>query len=203
MFIEIFLVSCGHGSSNADSRQRLPVGQTDSCDNPDADIRCCFVNMPSTLTRIMSISKENDPGEKLLITGTIFKADGLTPYPDIILYAYQTDHRGYYSKKGDETGFQKWHGRLHGWCKTDSNGQYEIHSIRPAPYPDNTMPAHIHTAIKTEKAMFYINDFVFKDDPLVNDKYLSSIRQSGDNGVVDIMKFKGIWKGKRDIIINQ
>ena len=198
----IFQIGCGPRTSNADTRQASISGQKDSCDDPDADIHCCFINMPATLTSKMIIDKGNDPGEKLVISGRIFKADGITPYPDVILYAYHTDHNGYYSKKGNETGFQKWHGHLHGWCKSDSKGYYEIHSIRPAPYPNNTMPAHIHAAVKTDKGrMFYINDFVFKDDSLVNPKYLSSI-QTGENGVVNIKKTtENAWVGKRDIIL--
>ena len=66
------------------------------------------------------------------------------------------------------------------------------------------MPAHIHTAVKTDNGqMFYINDFVFKDDSLVNEKYLSLI-QPGENGVVDIRKTtENVWVGKRDIILNK
>ena len=161
------------------------------------------MNMSGKLTNIMTIAQTNEPGDKLLITGTIFKSDGLTPYPNVILYAYQTDITGHYSKKGNETGFQKWHGHLHGWCKTDSDGKYELHSIRPARYPDNSMPAHIHAAYKLPSGqMDYINDFVFKDDSLVNEKYLSSLSNIGGTGVVDIQKTeKNIWTGKRDLIL--
>jgi protocatechuate 3,4-dioxygenase beta subunit len=151
----------------------------------------------------MTIADQKETGEKLMISGTIFKAYGKTPFPDIILYAYHTDSKGYYSKSGNETGVQKWHGHFHGWCKTDSNGYYEIHTIRPARYPDNTMPAHIHAAIKTDSGkMFYITDFVFKDDSLVNEKYLSSLVNIGGTGVVDIKKTtENTWTGKRDIIL--
>lgn len=175
----------------------------DSCDNPDAAISCCFVNRPATLTNSMRITQPDDEGEKLTIWGTIFKADGVTPYPDLILYVYHTDSKGYYSKSGNEKGFQKWHGRHHGWCKTDSRGYYEIHTIRPARYPNNTMPAHIHAAVKTNKGdMFWISDFVFKDDSLVNDKYLASLTTTGGTGVVDIKKNgPDSWNGRRDIFL--
>ena len=177
--------------------------QIDTCDNPDAKINCCFVNMPSKLTNVMTIAGQNEPGDKLIITGTLFKSDGVTPYPNVILYAYHTDNSGYYSKKGNEKGFQKWHGHLHGWCKSDNDGKYELRTIRPARYPDNSMPAHIHAAFKSPGGqMDYINDFVFKDDSLVNEKYLSSLFNIGGTGVVDIQKTaKNIWAGKRDLIL--
>ena len=50
--------------------------------------------------------------------------------------------------------------------------------------------------------MDYINDFVFKDDSLVNEQYLSSLSNIGGTGVVDIQKTeKNIWTGKRDLIL--
>ena len=154
----------------------------------------------------MQIAAPTDKGERLIIKGTIFKKDGITPYPNIILYAYHTDDKGYYSKKGNEKGFQKWHGHLHGWCKTDSRGQYEIHSIRPAPYPSHTMPAHIHCAVKLPQSSmpFYINDFVFADDSLVNKSYISSLNFTGGNGIVHLEKGgNGSWKGTRNITLSQ
>lgn len=195
--------SCGQTSSQRDGNQQIIHAQKDSCDDPDANISCCFINMPTTLTSTMTITNQKEAGEKLIISGTTFKADGKTPYPNVILYAYHTDSKGYYSKNGTETGVQKWHGRLHGWCKTDKNGYYEIQTIRPALYPDNSMPAHIHTAIKKDSGqMYWITDYVFKDDYLVNEKYLSSLVNVGGTGVVDINKNpENIWTGKRDIIL--
>ncbi|MGQ0829820.1 MAG: dioxygenase family protein [Bacteroidota bacterium] len=193
------LLSCDRPSKVPDA-VTLTYASTDTCDSPDADINCCFINMPATLTNTIKIGTDN----KLIISGTIFRSDGKTPYPDVIMYTYHTDEKGYYSKKGNETGFQKWHGHLHGWCKTDENGHYEIHSVRPAPYPGNTMPAHIHAALKepNKDQPYYINDFVFKDDTFVTEKYVSSLINPGGTGIVDIEKSgDGNWTGKRDIVV--
>jgi len=51
--------------------------------------------------------------------------------------------------------------------------------------------------------VFYINDFVFKDDKLIDQRYLSSLGAVGGSGVVDVKKNEGVWKGKRDIILNK
>ncbi|PKP39008.1 MAG: hypothetical protein CVT98_03755 [Bacteroidetes bacterium HGW-Bacteroidetes-15] len=199
------LSSCGQTSSQRDNNQQIIQTQRDTCDDPDANINCCFMNMPQTLNNKMNIDIQKETADKLVISGTIFRADGKTPFPDIILYAYHTDSKGYYSKSGNETGVQKWHGRSHGWCKTDKNGYYEIHTIRPARYPDNSMPAHIHAAIKTDTGkMLWITDFVFKDDNLVDEQYLSSLTNIGGTGVVDIIKTSdNNWTGKRDIVLTQ
>ena len=151
----------------------------------------------------MKIAGPDDKGEPMVISGKVYRANGRTPMPNVLIYAYHTDNKGYYSKKGNEKGFQKFHGYLHGWCKTDANGVYEIHSIRPAPYPSHTMPAHIHAAFKEPggKPPYYINDFVFKDDELVTEKYIRSLNSPGGTGIVDIKKVNGVWSGQRDIVI--
>lgn len=198
------LLSCGQVTSQRQDDKEKIRQQADTCDDPDAHIACSFANMPNNLSGTMTIASKNEPGEKLVISGTIYKADGKSPYPNIIIYAYHTNSKGYYAKKGTETGAQKWHGYLHGWCMTDSKGQYRIETIRPARYPDNSMPAHIHAAIKKNNGeMYWISDFVFKDDDLVNERYLSTIiNLIGGTGVVDIQKdSENNWTGVRDIVL--
>lgn len=207
IFILIFLLSCGKSpSQKSDIGSTKTVVASDSCNSPDADINCCFVNMTSELTSIMKIADENEQGERIIITGEVLKSDGITPYPYVIIYAYHTDNKGYYSKNGNESGIQKWHGHLYGWCRTDSNGHYEIHSIKPARYPANIAPAHIHAALKKSDGSepFFINDFVFKDDSLVNENYLSNLNLDGGNGIVELIKSSdGKLTGDRKIILSK
>ena len=191
------------------AQQNRPGVQTltnDDCDDsPDGKLECYFINMPESLESTMIIPTTGETADDLIISGTIFKADGKTPYPGIILYAYHTDSKGYYSKSGKETGIQKWHGKLHGWCKTDSAGRYTIKTIRPAPYPNNSIPAHIHSALKMpDNSMIYINDFVFKDDPFVDEKYkISFEREVGGTGIMELTKKDNKWYGFRNIILKE
>lgn len=208
LIILISLPSCGQMTSDTKVKGPLiALEKQDTCDDPDANITCCFINMPANLNHVMTITRKEEPGEKMVITGSIFKADGKTVYPDVVLYAYHTDNKGYYSKTGKETGVQKWHGRLHGWCKTDRNGNYEIHSIRLARYPDNSMPAHIHIAVKEPmgKEPYYISDIVFEDDSLVNERYQRSIvSMIGGTGIVEVSRStEGTWTGRRDIVLTK
>ncbi|MHB1048655.1 MAG: dioxygenase family protein [Bacteroidota bacterium] len=175
----------------------------DRCDDDNENLACCFLNMPKQLSHIVSIANTTEPGERLRITGRVTKRDGSTPYPGVALYAYHTNNQGIYPKKGNEVGIHKWHGYLHGWGKTNERGEYEIHSIRPAMYPSNNSPAHIHLVIKEpDGKMTYVNDFVFKDDPLVTTSYLSRLYYRGDNGAVDVKKnAEGVWVGVRNIPI--
>lgn len=204
LIIITILFSCGKSSSQkSDLSKTNSTSGLDSCNNPDGNINCCFAEMPVELTNIMKIAEDIEPGERIIISGRILKQDSITPYPNAVIYAYHTDNNGYYSKKGNETGIQKWHGHLHGWCKTDDKGYYEIHTIKPARYPENLFPAHIHSAIKLpdDSQPVFINDFVFSDDDLVNEKYLNGLKEEGGTGVVELKKSDGILKGTRDIIL--
>lgn len=142
----------------------------DRCDDDNENLACCFINAPSRLTSIISIAGRNEPGDRLQINARLVKADGKTPFSGVTVYAYHTDTRGIYPKKGNEAGIHKWHGYLHAWGVSDANGAFEIRSIRPAQYPSRDFAAHIHLVVKEPGgAVYYINDIQFADDPLVKD----------------------------------
>lgn len=191
------LSSCGQSTTNQKTiEQELDCG-------PDAPEECSFLNMPESVGSIMKIPADEGP-EKLKITGRIFKADGKTPYPNVLLYVYHTDAKGLYSKSGQERGVQKWHGRHHGWVKTDKEGNYMIHSIRPAQYPGNTSAAHIHAIVREPgKKPYWINDYVFNDDPFVTEGYKASQRNAGGDGVLDVQLVNGRWEGVRIIVLKE
>ena len=200
----VFLYSCSDGKENSNFQGKEMVNLSDTCADPDADAECCFVNMPEGVNYIINIADEDEPGNRILIKGRILMSDSLTPIQDVTIYAYHTDNNGYYSKKGNEKGVQKFHGRLHGWGKTDSSGNYEIRSIKPARYPENRFPAHIHAVLKISgKTPFYINDFVFKDDSLVNESYVNTLHAPGGNGVIELKNnTDNILTGERLIILD-
>jgi protocatechuate 3,4-dioxygenase beta subunit len=195
-FAVIALLQCLHSCTEVRT-------QSLECDNPDADIRCCFENMTPYLTSSMIIADIGESDKTLVITGKILNADDV-PEKDAILYAYRTDSKGYYSKSGKETGVRKWHGQFHGWCRTGSAGEYSIRTIRPAPYPGGSQPAHIHAAVKTaDGRMRWINDFVFSDDSLVTGHYSETSKEKSYGELVHLSKNSGHgWTGKRDIILS-
>ncbi len=180
-----------------------PITEEECATSPDGSVHCCFLAMPQTLTNRMEIADSTETGRRIVISGVVYKADGKTPYPKVIIYAYHTDNTGHYSKRGDETGIQKWHGHLHGWCRTNDKGEYEIHTIQPAPYPSGGIPAHIHAVVRepNEKDPYYINDYVFSDDPLVDAKYIADQPEVGGSGVVTLTEQNGVWVGIRNLIV--
>jgi protocatechuate 3,4-dioxygenase beta subunit len=87
-----------------------------------------------------TIADASEPGERLILTGTVFGGDG-KPREGVTVYAYHTDANGFYRKK-------PWgRPRLRGWARTDADGKYEFHTIKPGPYPLRRNPAHIHMTI--------------------------------------------------------
>jgi protocatechuate 3,4-dioxygenase, beta subunit len=157
--------------------------------------------MPDTLSSQTTVA-QGEKGTKIQISGIIYQKDGKTPAPNIILYIYQTDNDGYYKAAKTQTVAIR-HGRLRGWMKTDAKGRYAFTTIRPASYPNTKILAHIHPTIKEpNKNEYYIDDFVFADDPFLTASEKSKMPNRGGNGIVKLTKnTEGVWVGKRDIVL--
>ncbi len=160
---------------------------------------CGSCNEPAKLSWKTVIPPEKEPGEPLVITGRVFKADGKTPAEGMVLWVYHTDRTGYYNEKDDAS-----HPRLNGWMKIGADGKYEFRTIRPGAYPHRTTPAHIHAHLYgpgfSERS---IEDYWFKDDPRINDGELKKASEGSDHPFVVIVDVKrgsdGVWRGERDI----
>ena len=56
------------------------------------------------------------------------------------------------------------HARLFGYIKTDKDGKFELHTIKPSGYPQSDLPAHIHVHVDTDGYQSFITEFLFDDD---------------------------------------
>ena len=142
----------------------------------------------------------NEPGEPILLSGTIFQPDGVTPAKGITLYVYHTDARGYYTHEAASRQQQK--PRLRGWMRTGDDGRYEFRTIRPGSYPGTTAPQHIHTTLSGPGyPEYWIDSYLFEDDPFVSAEHRSKL--SGRGGFQSIITLKrdeqGVLRGVRDI----
>lgn len=165
---------------------------------------CGSSDAPRDVSWKAVFADEREPGEPLVISGTVFKEDGKTPAQGILIYAYHTNAQGYYKTKPEEHA----HGRLRGWMKTDASGRYEFRTIKPAPYPNQrTDPAHIHLTISGENLPeYWIDSIWFEGDPLITEetrrKHLTG--RGGFNPIVKLEKdASNIWRGTFNIKIQR
>lgn len=106
----------------------------------------------------------DEPGERLIVSGTIYGDDGHTALPGVTVYVYQTDVQGLYNREGR---FGAPH-RLRGWATTDDHGRYGFATIKPGPYPNRTSPAHIHmTVCRRDMPEWWLPEIRFRGDPLL------------------------------------
>lgn len=168
-------------------------GPCDGCD-------LMYEGMPQTMTWQTTLSAPSEPGEPMIIEGTIYKKDGKTPAPGVILYVYHTDAKGYYSNLPGEKGNR--HGHLRGWIKTGADGKYKFTSIRPAQYPRETIPAHIHPLVKEPGlTLYWVDEYLFEGDKFLTDEERRRQEKRGGNGIIQLTKKDGVWSGTRDIIL--
>ena len=162
-----------------------------------------YVDMPQQIHAIDTSPGWQQKGQKLLITGTIFQRDGKTPAPNVILYYYHTDINGIYANSKNLNPKAERHGYIRSWVRSDSNGKYTIYTVRPASYPNSSDPAHIHPAIKEPNNYneYYIDAFVFDDDPLLKSSYRNSRENRGGSGILRIIQHEDLQIAEHNIIL--
>lgn len=141
-------------------------------------------------------------GSPLLLTGIIYESDGKTPARDVVLYIYHTDQRGLYATRGHETGWAKRHGYIRGWIRTGADGRYSFYTQRPAAYPNDQIPAHIHPVIREADMLpYYVDEWLFDDDPLLTPAERAKQPGYGGSGIVRTSLRNGLLVATRDIIL--
>jgi protocatechuate 3,4-dioxygenase, beta subunit len=152
---------------------------------------------PAALSWRTQITKAGEPGAPLVMSGTIYEADGRTPASGVILYVYHTDATGYYNQPRNALP-----ARLRGWMRTGADGRYEFRTIRPASYPDHNVPAHIHTTVaRRDYPEYWIDSYWFDGDPFITPALMSTLSgRGGFNSIIGLLHGKDdIWYGRRDI----
>ena len=142
---------------------------------------CGASEAPNEVTSVTTIADKDEPGEPLVLRGTVYAPDKATAVPGVLLYVYHTNTAGIYPKRGNEAGNGRRHGYLRGWVISDENGEFEVRTIRPGTYPSRSEPAHIHMTVKEPgRAEYWIDNILFEGDPLITQKVLD--RRTGRGG---------------------
>jgi protocatechuate 3,4-dioxygenase beta subunit len=154
---------------------------------------------PSWNVKIVS---DQEPGEPLIVSGTIYSPDGKQPMEGINLFVYQTDATGVYSTTGgDNRGT-----RIHGAMRTNAQGRYEFRTIKPGSYPNSRNPAHIHAYVSGPGyPEYWIDEYLFADDPFVGDNFRQKNKDQGNfSPILTLTRGPdGILRAVRDIKIER
>ena len=150
---------------------------------------------PADVSWRTRLSTESDKGDRILISGTIYKADGKTAAANTLIYLYHTDIHGIYGRAGEHR-----HGRYRGWMLTDERGRYQFESILPASYPNSTIAKHIHMTLTTlEKKEEAVDSILFEGDRFLTARE-REIHRGGFDPVLKLVKGSdGIGRGIRDL----
>jgi protocatechuate 3,4-dioxygenase beta subunit len=156
---------------------------------------CGARDVPASVSSRTLLAPKDDKGERILISGTIFKSDGKTPAPATLIYLYHTDVYGIYGRNGEHR-----HGRYRGWMLTDDRGRYEFESIMPASYPNSTQSKHIHmTLTGRDLKEDWVDSILFEGDRFLTERERVPQR-GGFNHVLAMEKGKdGISRAVRNI----
>ena len=168
-----------------------------------------YQGMPDYITASDTSPGWRQKGPRLLITGTIYQLDGKTPAPDVVLYYYHTNTEGRYVHKPGEKRTMlpnqqgQTHGYIRGWVKTNKYGQYSLYTVRPGVYPSRDEPAHIHVSLKEPglSVPYYIDEFVFDDDPLLTAAKRKKLPNRGGSGILRLLESGPFQVAEHNIIL--
>ncbi len=141
-----------------------------------------------------------EPGEPLVVTGTVYGPDGETPAAGVELYAYHTDATGVYNEPNDNTN-----PRLKATVRTGADGRYRLRTIKPAPYPGGGVPAHIHYRLSGGGFPDQRAELHFEGDPYLSARATARAAERGQFGSIRPLERDddGVWHVVFDIKLRE
>ena len=126
------------------------------------------------------LTNKNEPGSAATIEG---KLTANFPVENLLVYVYQTDHRGWYADTGAHVLVRegdRGHARLFGYLRSDKNGQFEFTTIHPQGYPRSDLPQHIHLEVFDKNGgSLIITELLFDDDARLTGETRASALRNG------------------------
>lgn len=151
------------------------------------------------LNNVDSIPDFQSKPDKLMITGTIYQSDGITPAKDVILYISQPDENGNYELK-KSNGKRYVHHR--GWVKTDADGRYTFYTFIPGNFLNNRELKHIHPTIKEPgKPEYELDAILFDNDPFLSKHCRKRLSKKGIDSILKPEKTENMFVATKDIVL--
>lgn len=155
-------------------------------------------SLTSDQPSILELVDKDEPGERIVLTGTVYEEDGTTPLPGARIHVYQTDAGGYYARPVSRAR----DARIRGDVWTDEDGRYEIRTIMPGHYPQIEESRHIHVHLAPPGVPdHWIDSFLFAGDPKLTDEDIARNEDLGNlSAIVSLEEGPdGVRTGNRDI----
>jgi len=145
----------------------------------------------------VTIAAKEEPGERLVVTGQVFGADGKTTLAGASVYVYHTDAKGLYTPETNDNR----NPRLRGYMRTDAQGRYEFSTIKPAPYPNNRIAAHIHYVVNAPGHQERVFEIVFEGDPNIDERIRADAAKEGSAFSIRALTRdqQGVWHCAQDV----
>lgn len=158
------------------------------------------------------LASPDEPGDRLILTGTVFSSDCRTPLPGALIEVWQANNAGLYdtNEPGNFTEASTFH--LRGMLYTNEKGQYEIETVMPGRYPvppnlpglekyaGLTRPAHIHFRVIESLHVPLTTQLYFKGDPFIAKDPWAGHKQSLAIGLKQDGKLR---RGVFDIVLDR
>lgn len=186
------------GGSDAGDGRDAPDADEATCEPTGSDVEGPFHQEGAPERTVLADA--NEPGERLVITGTVYESDCATPVADAMLDVWHADADGDYHGADEDY-------RLRGQMKTDANGEYRFETIRPGRYPEagSLRPEHIHFIVSKPGFAPLTTQLYFAGDPyLAPNDPCSSVCNSGDPTlIIDLEEAQDNvdWQGTFDIVL--
>lgn len=198
LVMAVLLAACSGPAARAGDVARPDLYACEGCE-------AIYERPAASLIWHASVAGPDEPGERMVATGTVFAADGKTPQEGVVIYLHQTNAEGLYANGSNESEWSRRNGRLRAWVRTGPDGRYRFDTIKPAPYPDMTIPAHLHLMVlEPGKRPYYIDDIVFDGEFGVDEGYRKAQELRGGSGIVRLTQdANGALLARRDIVLEQ
>jgi protocatechuate 3,4-dioxygenase beta subunit len=104
-------------------------------------------------------------GQRLVVSGTVYRADCVTPLAGASIVVWQTNAEGEYGP-GQGTGNSPCC-YLAAALRTDRRGRYRLETVKPGHYKGEAdpPPAHIHFEVRHPEADGVLTELLFEGDP--------------------------------------